>query len=117
MQAVEKAKQQVQFLEESQDRAEEFLFDGELSILQESFYFLPAVLAESSISAFLSDTAPAPTCARVSDLDDLIMVGGSSRLTVVKRFLTELLGKSFIVTSRWQWEVGSVELRSIIGRR
>ena len=35
--------------------------------------------------------------ARVSDLDDLIMVGGSSRLTVVKRFLTELLGKEPIV--------------------
>lgn len=35
--------------------------------------------------------------ARVSDLDDLIMVGGSSRLTVVRRFLTELLGKEPIV--------------------
>ncbi|MDE7300140.1 MAG: Hsp70 family protein, partial [Lachnospiraceae bacterium] len=35
--------------------------------------------------------------ARVSDLDDLIMVGGSSRLTVVQRFLTELLGKEPIV--------------------
>lgn len=35
--------------------------------------------------------------ARVSDLDDLIMVGGSSRLTIVKRFLTELLGKEPIV--------------------
>lgn len=35
--------------------------------------------------------------ARVSDLDDLIMVGGSSRLSVVKRFLTELLGKEPVV--------------------
>lgn len=35
--------------------------------------------------------------ARVSNLDDLIMVGGSSRLTVVKRFLTELLGKEPVV--------------------
>ena len=35
VQAVEKAKQQVQFLEESQDRAEEFLFDGELNVLLE----------------------------------------------------------------------------------
>lgn len=34
---------------------------------------------------------------RVSDLDDLIMVGGSSRLPVVKRFLTELLGKEPVV--------------------
>lgn len=33
----------------------------------------------------------------VSDLDDLIMVGGSSRLFVVKRFLTELLGKEPVV--------------------
>lgn len=31
--------------------------------------------------------------AHVSDIDDLIMVGGSSRLTVVRRFLTELLRK------------------------
>ncbi len=35
--------------------------------------------------------------ARISDVDDLIMVGGSSRLSVVKRFLTELLGKEPIV--------------------
>lgn len=35
--------------------------------------------------------------ARISDLDDLIMVGGSSRLAVVKRFLTELLGKEPVV--------------------
>lgn len=35
--------------------------------------------------------------AKVSDLDDLIMVGGSSRLNVVKRFLMELLGKEPIV--------------------
>ena len=35
--------------------------------------------------------------ARVSDIDDLIMVGGSSRLKVVSRFLTELLGKEPIV--------------------
>lgn len=34
---------------------------------------------------------------RVSDLDDLIMVGGSSRLKVVRRFLRELLGKDPIV--------------------
>ena len=34
---------------------------------------------------------------RVSALDDLIMVGGSSRLPVVKRFLTELLGKEPVV--------------------
>lgn len=33
----------------------------------------------------------------VSALDDLIMVGGSSRLSVVKRFLTELLGKEPVV--------------------
>lgn len=33
----------------------------------------------------------------VSELDDLIMVGGSSRLSVVKRFLTELLGKEPVV--------------------
>ena len=35
--------------------------------------------------------------ARVSDLDDLIMVGGSSRLSVVRRFLRELLGKEPVV--------------------
>lgn len=35
--------------------------------------------------------------ARISDIDDLIMVGGSSRLKVVSRFLTELLGKEPIV--------------------
>ena len=35
--------------------------------------------------------------ARVSDIDDLVMVGGSSRLTVVQRFLTELLGKEPVV--------------------
>ncbi|MDE7212714.1 MAG: Hsp70 family protein, partial [Lachnospiraceae bacterium] len=35
--------------------------------------------------------------ARVSELDDLIMVGGSSRLTVVRRFLKELLGKEPVV--------------------
>lgn len=35
--------------------------------------------------------------ARVSSVDDLIMVGGSSRLAVVRRFLTELLGKEPIV--------------------
>lgn len=34
---------------------------------------------------------------RVSRIDDLIMVGGSSRLHVVKRFLTELLGKEPVV--------------------
>ena len=34
---------------------------------------------------------------KVSDIDDLIMVGGSSRLKVVRRFLTELLGKEPIV--------------------
>lgn len=34
---------------------------------------------------------------RISDVDDLIMVGGSSKLSVVKRFLTELLGKEPIV--------------------
>lgn len=34
---------------------------------------------------------------RVSAIDDLIMVGGSSKLGVVKRFLTELLGKEPIV--------------------
>lgn len=33
----------------------------------------------------------------VADLDDLIMVGGSSRLSVVRRFLTELLGKEPVV--------------------
>lgn len=33
----------------------------------------------------------------VADLDDLIMVGGSSRLSVVKRFLTELLGREPVV--------------------
>lgn len=33
----------------------------------------------------------------VSSIDDLIMVGGSSRLSVVKRFLTELLGKEPVV--------------------
>lgn len=33
----------------------------------------------------------------VSNIDDLIMVGGSSRLSVVKRFLTELLGKEPVV--------------------
>lgn len=35
--------------------------------------------------------------AHVSDLTDLVMVGGSSRLGVVKRFLTELLGKEPVV--------------------
>ncbi|MCI9278164.1 MAG: Hsp70 family protein [Lachnospiraceae bacterium] len=34
---------------------------------------------------------------RISAIDDLIMVGGSSKLNVVKRFLTELLGKEPIV--------------------
>lgn len=34
---------------------------------------------------------------RVSGIDDLIMVGGSSKLAVVKRFLRELLGKEPIV--------------------
>ena len=34
---------------------------------------------------------------RVSAIDDLVMVGGSSRLGVVKRFLRELLGKEPIV--------------------
>lgn len=35
--------------------------------------------------------------ARISDLTDLVMVGGSSRLGVVQRFLTELLGKKPVV--------------------
>lgn len=35
--------------------------------------------------------------AHVSDLTDLVMVGGSSRLGVVKRFLRELLGKEPVV--------------------
>ena len=35
--------------------------------------------------------------AHVSNLTDLVMVGGSSRLGVVKRFLTELLGKEPVV--------------------
>lgn len=35
--------------------------------------------------------------ARISDVDDLIMVGGSSRLSVVQRFLAELLGKEPVV--------------------
>ena len=30
---------------------------------------------------------------RMSDIDALVMVGGSSKLPVVQRFLTELLGK------------------------
>ena len=34
---------------------------------------------------------------RVSQIDDLVMVGGSSRLGVVKRFLSELLGKEPVV--------------------
>lgn len=34
---------------------------------------------------------------RVSEIDDLIMVGGSSKLGVVKRFLKELLGKEPVV--------------------
>ncbi len=34
---------------------------------------------------------------RVSQIDDLVMVGGSSRLGVVKRFLSELLGKGPVV--------------------
>lgn len=34
---------------------------------------------------------------RVSDIDDLIMVGGSSNLSVVKRFLTDMLGKEPVV--------------------
>lgn len=34
---------------------------------------------------------------KVSEIDDLIMVGGSSRLKVVRRFLTELLGKEPVV--------------------
>lgn len=34
---------------------------------------------------------------RVSRIDDLVMVGGSSRLGVVKRFLSELLGKEPVV--------------------
>ena len=33
----------------------------------------------------------------ISDIDDLIMVGGSSKLPVVKRFLQELLGKEPVV--------------------
>lgn len=33
----------------------------------------------------------------ISDIDDLIMVGGSSKLSIVKRFLTELLGKEPVV--------------------
>lgn len=35
--------------------------------------------------------------ARISDIDDLVMVGGSSRLAIVSRFLTELLGKEPVV--------------------
>ena len=34
---------------------------------------------------------------RVSQIDDLVMVGGSSRLGVVRRFLAELLGKEPVV--------------------
>lgn len=34
---------------------------------------------------------------RISEIDDLVMVGGSSRLKVVKRFLRELLGKEPVV--------------------
>lgn len=34
---------------------------------------------------------------RVSDIDDLIMVGGSSRLSIVQQFLKELLGKQPLV--------------------
>lgn len=34
---------------------------------------------------------------RISEIDDVIMVGGSSKLKVVKQFLTELLGKEPIV--------------------
>ncbi len=34
---------------------------------------------------------------RVSQIDDLVMVGGSSRLGVVRRFLSELLGKEPVV--------------------
>ncbi len=34
---------------------------------------------------------------RISEIDDIIMVGGSSKLKVVKQFLTELLGKEPIV--------------------
>ncbi len=34
---------------------------------------------------------------RISEVDDIIMVGGSSKLKVVKQFLTELLGKEPVV--------------------
>lgn len=34
---------------------------------------------------------------RVSDIDDLIMVGGSSNLSIVQKFLAELLGKKPVV--------------------
>ena len=47
---------------------------------------------------------------RVSEIDDLIMVGGSSKLGVVKRFLRELLGKEPIVMGETDrvvaWGVG-----------
>ena len=42
---------------------------------------------------------------RVSGIDDLIMVGGSSKLGVVKRFLRALLGKEPIVLGETDKEV------------
>lgn len=41
----------------------------------------------------------------VSDIDDLIMVGGSSKVPVVKKFLQEMLGKEPIVMERPDYSV------------
>lgn len=41
----------------------------------------------------------------VSDIDDLIMVGGSSKVPVVKKFLQEMLGKEPIVMDRPDYSV------------
>ncbi len=69
--------------------------EGELSLTEDLLFEICMPLFARMKELFLHILEDAGL--RVSDLDDLIMVGGSSRLSVVKRFLTELLGKEPVV--------------------
>ena len=69
--------------------------DDGLSLTEEQLFEICMPLFTKMKALFLHILEDAGL--RVSDLDDLIMVGGSSRLPVVKRFLTELLGKEPVV--------------------
>lgn len=69
--------------------------DVNMHFTQERLFEVCSILFEKIKNLFLQILRDADY--RISDIDDLIMVGGSSKLLIVQQFLTELLGKQPIV--------------------